>query len=167
LDWSKLPDLAAVTLLATAFSAVARRSQASVSVLWLTGWALIALHFAAFIFAPAAGDSGTIAVFIGLTALAWAGVLFMWAFVPYRKRLSNVLMLGVLLGTNCLYIGIILVEPVRPWALNSAAILFGVLPLALVLRTVRTSNHPLRWMIVALYCALSVFLLVFQGRPGN
>jgi diguanylate cyclase (GGDEF)-like protein len=167
LDWSKLPDLAAVTLLATAFSAIARSNEASVSVLWLTGWALIALHFAAFIFAPAAGDLGTIAVFIGLTALAWAGILFMWAFVLYRKRLSSVLMLAVLLGTNCLYIGIILAEPGRPWALNSAAALFGVLPLALGLKSLRTNNHPLRWMLVALYCALSVFLLIFQNRPGN
>jgi diguanylate cyclase len=167
LDWSKLPDLAAVTLLATAFSAVARRSQASVSVLWLTGWALIALHFAAFIFAPATGESGTIAVFIGLTALAWAGILFMWAFVPYRKSVSSISMAAILLGTNGLYFGIVLADPVRPWALILAASLFGVLPLTLALMTVRMNNHPLRWMLVALYCALSVFLLIFQNRPGN
>jgi diguanylate cyclase (GGDEF)-like protein len=167
LDWSKLPDLAAVTLLATAFSAVARRSQASVSVLWLSGWALIALHFAAFIFAPGAGESGTIAVFIGLTALAWAGVLFMWAFVPYRKSLSSFSMAAILLGTNGLYIAVILAEPVRPWVLILAAALFGILPLTLAVSTLRTNNHPLRWMLVALYCALSVFLLIFQNRPGN
>jgi diguanylate cyclase (GGDEF)-like protein len=165
LDWSKLPDLAAVTLLAAAFSAVARRSQASVSVLWLSGWALIALHFAAFIFAPAAGSSGTTAVYIGLTALAWAGIFFMWAFVPYRKSLSSLLMAAILLGTNCLYIGIILAQPARPWALILGAALFGVSPLTLALMTLRTNNHPLRWMLVALYCALSVFLLIFQNRP--
>jgi diguanylate cyclase (GGDEF)-like protein len=91
----------------------------------------------------------------------------MWAFVPYRKKLSSILMLAILLGTNCIYIGIILAEPVRPWALIMAAALFGVLPLALALATLRTNNHPLRWMIVALYCALSVFLLVIQNRPGN
>ena len=167
MDWSKLPDLAAVTLLATAFSAVARRSQASVSVLWLTGWALIALHFASFIFAPATGESGTIAVFIGLTALAWAGILFMWAIVPYRKSISSISMVATLLGTNALYFGIILAEPVRPWALILAATLFGVLPLTLALITLRTNNHPLRWMLVALYCALSVFLLIFQNRSAN
>ena len=167
MDWTKLPDLAAVTLLATAFSAVARRSQASVSVLWLTGWALIALHFAAFIFAPAAGESGTIAVFIGLTALAWAGILFMWAIVPYRKSISSISMVAILLGTSGLYFGIILAEPVRPWALILAATLFGVLPLTLALITLRTNNHPLRWMLVALYCALSVFLLIFQNRSAN
>jgi diguanylate cyclase (GGDEF)-like protein len=167
LDWSKLPDLAAVTLLAIAFSAVARRSQASVSVLWLTGWALIALHFAAFIFAPGAEESGTIAAFIGFTALAWAGILFMWAFVPYRNSLSSFSMAAILLGTNSLYIAVILAEPVRPWALILAAALFGILPLTLALATLRTNNHPLRWMLVALYCALSAFLLVFQNRPGN
>jgi len=167
LDWSKLPDLAAVTLLATAFSAVARRSQASVSELWLTGWALIALHFAASIFAHGGGASGTIAVFIGLTSLAWAGILFMWAFVPYRKSVSSISMAAVLLGTTGLYIGIILVEPARPWALILAAILFGVLPLSVALMTLRTKNNPLRWMLVGLFCGIAVFLLIFQTRPGS
>jgi diguanylate cyclase (GGDEF)-like protein len=52
------------------------------------------------------------------------------------------------------------------WALNTAAVLFGVLPFAVAIYTLRTNNHPLRWTIVGLYCALSIFLLVLQNRPG-
>ena len=167
MDWGKLPDLAAVALLATAFAAVSRRSQASVSKLWLTGWVMIALHFAALIFMPAPGKLGTIAAFFGLASLTWAGILFMWASVPYRKRASSLWMLVVLLGTNTLYIAIILVDPTPFWALAPAAVLIGVLPLVLALLNVQREKHPLRWTLVALYCALSVFLLVFQHRPDN
>lgn len=167
MDWSKLPDFAAVTLLATAFAAVARRSQASVSGLWLTGWMMIALHFAAFIFVPAVGELGTIAAFIGVAALAWAGILFMWASVPYRKAQSSFWMLGILLGTNTLYIAIILMNPTPEWALTPAAILFGALPLAITLSHLGKQNHPLRWTLVSLYFGLSVFLLLFQHRPEN
>ncbi len=167
MDWSKLPDLAAVTLLATAFAAAARRSQASVSGLWLTGWMMIALHFAAFIFAPAAGDLGTIASFVGVGALTWAGVLFMWASIPYRRSGSSLWMLVIMLGTNTLYIALIMMNPTPYWALIPAAALFGALPLGLTLLNLRRNKHPLRWMLVSLYSALSVFLLVFQTRNGN
>ena len=167
MDWGKLPDLAAVALLAGAFAAVARRSRAPASALWLTGWVMIALHFAAFIFVPATGLFGEIAAFIGVAALTWAGILFMWASVPYRKNLSSRWMLAILLGTNTLYIGIISMSPAPSWALTPAAALLGALPLALALLNVRRDNHPLRWTTVALYCSLSVFLLAFQYRPGN
>lgn len=167
MDWSKLPDLAAVTLLAIAFAAVARRSQASVSTLWLTGWVMITLHFATFIFVPAAGMLGTIAAFVALSSLTWAGILFMWASVPYRRRFSSTLMLAALLGTNTLYIAISLGDPPVSWALTVSAALFGVVPLAIAVIHLRSDNHRLRWILVALYGALSMFLLAVQHRPGD
>jgi diguanylate cyclase (GGDEF)-like protein len=167
LDWSKLPDLAAVMLLACAFAAVARRNQAPVSTLWLTGWLMIALHFAAFIFAPIPGQVGFLAVFIGLTALAWAGILFNWASVPCRKQPSSLWMLGAAIATTTLYIGLVVFSPAASWALTPAAVLFGVLPLAIAGIHAREENYPLRWVTVVCYCALSAFLLAFQHRPGN
>ena len=97
-NWSELPDLAAVALLAGAFASVARRSQAQFSKVWLIGWLLIALHFAAFVFLTVPGMWGTLATLIGLCALVWAGLLFMWASVPYRQEISSRWMLAVLLG---------------------------------------------------------------------
>jgi diguanylate cyclase (GGDEF)-like protein len=167
LDWSKLPDLAAVMLLACAFAAVARRNQAPVSTFWLTGWLMIALNFAAFIFAPVPGQIGILAVFIGVTALAWAGILFNWASVPFRKQQSSLWMLGMAIGTNTLYIGLVVFSPAASWALTPAAVLFGVLPFAVALIHVRKENYPLCWVTVGCYCALSAFLLAFQHRPGN
>ena len=166
MDWSKLPDVGAVALLTCAFASVARRGQKSESGVWLTGWIMIALHFSAFVFAPSGGDLGTFATFLGLAALAWAGVLFMWASVPYRSRASSRAMMAILLGTNTLYIGLLVYAPNGSWALIPAAVLFGA-PLGLTLITVRTFRHPLRWTLAGLYGALSIFLLIFQLRPGN
>ena len=68
---------------------------------------MISLHFAAFMFLPAPGAFGIMAEFIGLTALIWAGVLFMWAAVPYHGKISSRYMLVILLGTNALYVGLL------------------------------------------------------------
>jgi len=166
-DWSKLPDLGAVALLTSAFAAVARRSQSPASGLWLTGWIMIALHFAAFFFSPLPGLAGQIAVFIGLAALAWAGALFMMAAVPYRHEPSTRWMLAVLISSYSLYIGVLTFTPDSWRALVSAAIYLGIAPLAVALLHLRRVNHPLRWTIVILHCALGSFLLAFQLRPGN
>jgi diguanylate cyclase (GGDEF)-like protein len=167
LDWSTLPDLGAVVLLTCAFASVARRSTAQASGLWLTGWVMITLHFAAFMFLSAPGALGAAAQFVGLAALVWAGVLFMWAAVPYHGELSSRYMLAVLLGTNTLYVGLVSIGPSASWALAPAAALFCILPLALALLALRQLNHPLRWVVVTLYSSLTIFLLIFQHRSGN
>ena len=167
MNWSTLPDLAAVALLTCAFGSVARQGQTRVSRLWLTGWTMIALHFAAYMFAGAPGNWGTLASVIGLDALAWAGILFMWACVPYRGRASSRGMLLVLLGTGTLYIGLIATAPHAAWVLDAAAGLFAVAPLTVALLAMRHFTHPLRWSLVGLYVALAVFLLAVQQRGPN
>ncbi len=121
LDWSKLPDLAAIALLTCAFASVARRGQTPLSRLWLTGWILIAVHFAAFMFLDYPGIAGTIAADIGLAALADAGVLFMYASAPDRDELSSKLILLSLLGTNTLYTCLVNASPAADWALTPVA----------------------------------------------
>jgi diguanylate cyclase (GGDEF)-like protein len=167
MDWSKLPDFGAVALLTLAFGSVARRGQTPVSTVWLIGWAMIALHFFVLMFPPAPGILGSVTSVIGIAALTWAGVLFMWAAVPYHNVPSSRWMLAVLLGTNTLYIGVITMAPHALWALVPAALLLGGLPLALTLFTLRQVNHLLRWTTVLLYVDLSIFLLAFQHRSGN
>ena len=167
MDWSKLPDVGAVALLTVAFASVAKSGRNSVSGVWLIGWLLIVLHFFAFMFLPAPGHWSDLANFVGTAALVCAGVLFMWASVPYRGRTSSHWMLAVLLGTNTLYLGLTVFDPAASWALVLAAALFGALPLAIVLLTLPRFSHPLRWATATLYVALSVFLLIVQNRPGD
>ena len=167
LDWSKLPDLGAVVLLACAFASVSRRSQMPISGLWLTGWVMIALHFAASIFTPYPGAWGTVATIVCLASLSWAGVLFMAASVPNRSHPSCRWMMASGFSVYTIYIAILIACPEQQWALDGAACLFGLSLLSITVASARTYNSPRRWFLAGLYCALSVFLLIFQNRPGN
>ncbi len=165
--WSELPDLGAVGLLAAAFASVARRNQTNVSRTWLIGWVMIAVHFGFLLFQNAPGGWGIFAIIVGYAALTWAGLLFMWASVPHRKEPSSIWMLLALVFANTLYLSISIANPQSTWALDASATLFGILPLAIAFLNVKYFASPMRWTVVALYCALSVFILVFQHRPGN
>ncbi len=168
MDWTTLPDLCAVALLTCAFGSVARRGLTRGARLWLTGWLAIVLHFAAFLFDNAPGAWGTLASTVGLDALAWGGILFMWACVPYRQRPSSRWMLMALLAGNTLYISLMSTVPHTVWALTAAAILLGAVPLTIGLWTMRRGfTHPLRWVLMALNVALAVFLLAVQQRTPN
>ena len=167
MDWSKLPDIGAVALLTLAFASVARHGRTPVSGVWLTGWLMIVLHFAAFAFLPAPAPWSTIALFIGLASLADAGVLFIWAAIPYRRETSSRWMFATLVATITLYLGILAIAPAASWALTTAAVLIGALPLAVAVLSLPQFNHPLRWVIVTLNAVLAIFLLIFQYRPNN
>ena len=167
MDWSKLPDLAAVAALTCAFASVARRGQTTASRHWLSGWVLIAAYFAALVFSPAPGVWGMVASDISMISLISAGVLFMWASVPYRAERSSLLMLISVLSTNALYIVIIRFHHPWPWALTAAAVSFGATPLLIALTARRDFTHFLRWLLVGIYCLLAVFLLTVQNRPGD
>ncbi len=165
--WSELPDLLAVALLSTAFASVARRNRTPVSGLWLTGWLMIVLHFAAFLFQDVPGFWGALAVTIGLVSLVWGGLVFIWASVPCREEVSSRLILGSLLISNTLYIGLLQFAAPASKAFIPAAILIGGVPVLIMIAWLRKFNHTLRWVIVSLYCALSAFLLKVQYQPGG
>jgi diguanylate cyclase len=166
-SWSELPDVTAVALLCCAFASVVRRNRTPVSGLWLTGWIMIVVHFFAFMFQGAPGGWGTFAIIVGLVSLVWAGVLFMWASVPYREQVSSRWILAVMMFNNALYVIVSAAAPDAKWALNAIAASFGALPIAVAIAALRKFNHPLRWVTVSLYTALSIFLLSVQNRPGD
>lgn len=165
-DWGKLPDLVAVTLLASAFASVARRNDMPASNMWLVGWILIAVHFAAFIFLPLPGFPGCLAAFVGLSALAWAGGLFMWATVPHRNEPSSRWIVITLFGAASAYIGALIFFPSVVWAQVVLTVAFGGLPLLIALASELHARHPLRRIVIGLFVVLSIFLLVLGHRPG-
>jgi diguanylate cyclase (GGDEF)-like protein len=168
LNWSALPDLAAVGLLTGAFASVAKRNQTDNSNVWLFAWLMIALHFSAALFQNFAGAAGVWSQLISIVALGWSGILFMWASVPYRrKQMSSRWMLFVLLAANTFYCSLVIFASPTSWAFVPAALLFGVAPLTIAIVSIRKINHPLRWAIVALFVCLSVFLLIVQYRPDG
>ena len=165
MDWSKLPDIIAVALLACAFASVARRSPARFSGLWLTAWLLVVAHFAALLFSPAPGMWGLLADTAGLVALVWAAVLFMWAAVPYRHS-STIAMLITVLATNTIYVAC-LEFPALSGVLPVAALLIGLGPLCVTFAALRQFSHILRWTVVGLNVALCIYLLLVEGRPQS
>ena len=166
MDWGKLPDLVAVALLVCAFASVARSSQTTVSKLWLIGWILIALHFAAFIAVGVPGLWGTCAFVAGIVALISAGLLFMWAAIPYRGDTSSKWIHWALVGSNLLYV-VVLAMGSPAWILICTAILLGALPLLISLLFLPRFKNRWRMTTVFLYCALSVFLLFVQQKPES
>lgn len=102
-----------------------------------------------------------------ILALSGAGVLFGYASVPYRGERSSLWMTGSLLTTTTLYLLVATSDIATPWMLLAAALLVGLIPLGIALFTMRSMLHPLRWMIVCLYCALAIYLLAVQLRPGS
>jgi len=167
LNWSGIPDVAAVALLICAFASVARHSHTPASGLWLTGWLMILLHFAAGLFTSAPGIWGNLAFVLLSASLAWAGVLFMHASIPHHKDVSSLWMLWSLWASNLLFLTVLSAGYEAHWALDLAAVVLGLCPLAVTLASIRRINHPLRWILSSLYGALSIFLLIFQHRPGN
>jgi diguanylate cyclase len=134
--------------------------------LWLVGWAMIMLHFGAYSLLPAPGHWGDFANFLGTAALAWAGLLFTWASVPYRRQTSSACIFVSLIASITIYFGILVYGPSGSEALIPSALLIGALPLGIAFFGMSHFRHPLRWTVVATYVALSAFLLVFQLRPG-
>lgn len=169
LNWSTFPDLVAVALLVCAFASVERQGQSKVSTLWLTGWVLIALHFAASIYAQLPGTRGDIASFLTLSSLVCAGVLFSFACVPYRHEKSARWMLVALLVAHNLYLFMLNFFTSARLALDLSAALYAILPLSVTLIRYRHFRHRLRLLMLGLYCALSVFLIAVQHQvdgPG-
>ncbi len=102
-----------------------------------------------------------------MVSLVWAGVIFMWACVPYRNDYSSRWMLGLLLGTNTLYLGLLNFARAGSWVFAPSALLLGLAPLALATGTLGRKNHPLRWSVASLYCGLAAFLLAVENQPNN
>jgi len=167
LNWSGIPDLAVIALLTCAFASVARLNKSPVSALWLTGWLMVLLHFAAALFSDTKGIGGGLALIIRSASLIWAALMFTYASLPYRSNSSSRWVLASLVAPATAYITILYVGPHGHWALNLAAALLGLCPLGVTLASIRQINHPLRWLIVLLYGSLSTFLLIFQNQPGS
>lgn len=166
MDWSKLPDIVAVALLAWAFASVARRGEMRGSGAWLIAWLLIVVHFVAFLFLPYPRSAvSDLAAVVGEAALAGAGLLFIWASVPFRNRPSSRFLLGALMALSTAYIAAVCYEAPR-WVLDFIAVLSGAIPLVVVVGELKRFKALLRWVMVGLSSCLAVFLIVVDHTPN-
>ena len=166
MNWSVLADLIAIALLICAFASTARRHYSPTASMWLIAWLMIALHFIAALFSDLPGVWGALAQILNLVALIWAGVLFQTAVIPHRKERCSREMMYLLLTVNMLYLTLLFTSQPK-WTCTMAAALYGLGPLAITIFARPRCNSRYRWSTITVNLLLSVFLLVFQTRPGN
>jgi diguanylate cyclase (GGDEF)-like protein len=147
-----------------AFASVARHTRTNVARLWLTGWLMILVNSIAALFTRIPGIWGGLAFIVFPLSMVWAGLLFTYASIPYRDKSSSRSLLAMLFASGTLYMTILFISPGRHWALNLAALLLGLGPLAITLASLSAVNDRRRWFIVSLCGALSIFLLIVQSR---
>jgi diguanylate cyclase (GGDEF)-like protein len=96
--------------------------------------------------------------------LASAGLLFSYASIPSRDKRSRLWIFCSLEAAGFVYLTILILSPGRQWAMNLAAALVTLCPLAVILTSIRTANERYRWIVLAFCASLSTFLLIFQNR---
>jgi len=77
MNFSTLPNLIALAILVVVFWAISRKAVGEQVHLWLIGWVLVLVHFAAQFAAAAGGVWGLAALSINLDSLILAGVAFL------------------------------------------------------------------------------------------
>ncbi|MFZ0795982.1 MAG: hypothetical protein WAM65_19615, partial [Candidatus Korobacteraceae bacterium] len=77
MNFSTLPNLIALAILVVVFWAISRKAVGEQVHLWLLGWALVLVHFAAQFTSTASGTWGVVATSISLDSLILASVAFL------------------------------------------------------------------------------------------
>ena len=77
MNFTILPNLIALSVLVAVFWAISRRATTEPLHLWLAGWILVLLHFAAQFFAPSNQSLGRIVTAISLDSLVLATIAFL------------------------------------------------------------------------------------------
>ncbi|MGA2887340.1 MAG: GGDEF domain-containing protein [Terracidiphilus sp.] len=127
---------------------------------------MILLNFIASIFQTLQGIWGALALVVHCVLYTGSGFLFMYAALPDRRHPSHRWMLGSMMAASSLYMALARLAPNIHWMLTLAAISLGLCPLVVTLLSVRSGRYPLRWLVVTIYAALSIFLLGVQNRRG-
>ena len=165
-DWTKLPDLIAVGLLAWAFASVARRCSTFASKNWLTGWYCIVLHFVALFFRPLPGLWGPLAAVAALLSLLLAAMLFMRAAVPLRAGRIFYIVPPLVASVFALFACAVIFEAPQ-WVISSCEVILVFAPLALILTLPHWSSPLLRWSMTALHLCMGLAFWLMRNRTDS
>jgi diguanylate cyclase (GGDEF)-like protein len=167
-DWSKLPDIIAVGLLAWAFASVARRCRTVASGNWLIGWYYIVLHFTAALFGQLPGFIGQVIAVISIMSLIMAALQFMRSSVSEFVNVEHAsrIVMPLMAGNFLLFVCVLVFDSPR-WLLNLSEALIGFTPLFMTLVFPRWSIPILRWSMSILHCGLWLFLWQTRNMPNS
>ena len=158
LIWTRIPDIVCAVLMIWAFRSVPAR-QAEIRLgIWMLGWVIIIVHSVTSSLHPASWNLGRADIMLLLfysAALASAGLLFSYALIPSRDKRSRLWLLFSLGTKGMVSLTILILSPGRHWAMNLAAALLTLCPLAVILTSIRTANERYRWIVLAFCASLS------------
>lgn len=166
MDWTKLPDLVAVGLLAWAFGSVAIRFRTIASQNWLAGWYCIVLHFALQLFTAFPGLAGQFVSLFSALSLMMAAMLFMRASTPVRAVPVVRVVLSLIGLLFAIYICALFFDAPY-WFKNTAAAVLCLAPLAASLIYKNWSTRTLRWAMTLLHLGMWPVLWMVRNRPDG
>jgi diguanylate cyclase len=102
MNFSTLPNLAALAMLVAVFWAISRKETAERLHLWLAGWFLVLLHFAAQFFTTSNGDGATWLIAASFDCLVLASVAFLISVSRVATTLQRQLVMSLAIAVPCL-----------------------------------------------------------------
>lgn len=168
MTWKPLPDLLGIGLLIYAFVSVAKPGSNLAPRCWLAGWVMIEVHFLMEMLAPTPGLPGLLASGLSISALTWCGLCFVRSTEPRPFGPLSRAWFWSLGAVNTFYLTLQSLPDASRDLRGVAGSLYAVVPLALLATFHgKEPGGPQRWPEVALYCALSLLLvLAAQGELG-
>ena len=102
MNFSTLPNLAALAMLVAVFWAISRRETAERLHLWLAGWFLVLLHFTAQFFTRANGEGATWLIAASFDCLMLASVAFLISVSRVATTWQRQLVMSLAIAVPCL-----------------------------------------------------------------
>src|SRR5580698_2332217 len=102
MTFSTLPNLIALAVLVAVFWAISRKETAERLHLWLAGWFLVLLHFAAQFFTPVSGPPSNWIVAANIDCLMLAGVAFLISVSSVATTWRLQIVMGLAIALPCL-----------------------------------------------------------------
>jgi diguanylate cyclase (GGDEF)-like protein len=166
MDWNTLPDLLALTALVAVFASLLPRKPDAYLRLWLVGWCLILLHFAAK-FSDASGVK-VLPALLSLASLQLAGLLFMWAAFSRRVTLQGFAGFCSLAVPQLAYMALGVWNVHSTGAYVAVAIANIVVPSAVLSRVIKEPTARILASLSCLALGLSLLAVIrFDGDPSD
>ena len=102
MNFGTLPNLAALAILVAVFWAISRKETAERLHLWLAGWFLVLLHFAAQFFTPANGSGSAWLLAASLDCLMLASIAFLISVSSIATTWRRQVLVGLAVALPCL-----------------------------------------------------------------
>jgi diguanylate cyclase (GGDEF)-like protein len=166
MNFSTLPNLAALAMLVAVFWAISRKETAERLHLWLAGWFLVLLHFAAQFFIPESGAASNWLVAASLDCLMLASVAFLISVSRVATNWQRQLVMALAVTIPCLaYVN------ATVWEVHSAAYYYFVIACGVVgpLEAFRRLYRKLDLYAVGVVAAtlISAAAAAWAVRSGN